>query len=90
MSPLCSGENQQSARTSRAIRTFIAFIAWSYHQIQAEMNTLEIYLALTELDHVTALNKLTDAGIISDHVVTTQDIAEPDATRARDWLAEQE
>lgn len=54
------------------------------------MNTLEIYLTLTEQDHIAALNKLMDAGIISDNVVTTQDVAEPDATRARDWLAEQE
>ena len=54
------------------------------------MNTLEIFIALNELDHAATLDRLMEAGMISDNVVTTRDVAEPDATQARDWLANEQ
>ena len=54
------------------------------------VNALELWIVMNELDHASTMNKLTEAGLISDHCVTTSDVAEPDATRARDWLSERE
>ena len=53
------------------------------------MNALEIYLAVMEIDHNTAMNKLTEQGLISDLAVVAADVALRDAERARDFLAEQ-
>ena len=52
------------------------------------MNVLEIYLAVMEIDHMEAMNKLTEAGLISDHCQTPADVWSGDAERARDFLAE--
>ena len=54
------------------------------------MNALEIYLAVMEIDHNTALDRLVDAGLISDHCQTPADVFSTDAEKARDWLAEME
>ena len=54
------------------------------------MNVLEIFIILNEMDHNTTMNKLTEAGLISDLAVTAADVWSGDAERARDWLSEQE
>ena len=35
-----------------------------------------------------AMNLLQDARIISDNCVNAEDVAEPDATKAKEWLME--
>jgi hypothetical protein len=54
------------------------------------MNALEIFIILNEMDHIETLNKLTQAGLISDLAVVAADVWSGDAEKARDWLAEQE
>ena len=54
------------------------------------MNALEIFIILNEMDHDTTLDRLMDAGLISDLAVTASDVAAGDAERCRDWLAEME
>jgi hypothetical protein len=54
------------------------------------MNALELWIIMNELDHNTTMNKLTEAGLISDHCQTPADVWSGDAEKARDWLAEME
>lgn len=50
------------------------------------MNPLESYLKTNNLDPMTTMNRLQDAGIVSDNCVTPRDVAEADCGRAVDYL----
>ena len=50
------------------------------------MNSLESFLEAQGLDESSAMNKLQDAGVISDNAITAQDVANGDCLRAVKWL----
>lgn len=52
------------------------------------MNSLELYISEHDLNSVDTLNRLQDAGIISDHAVLAEDVNETDAARAIAFLKE--
>jgi hypothetical protein len=50
------------------------------------MNPLTLYIASKGLDEITTMNRLTEAGIVSDNAVTSQDVATKDAEKAVAYL----
>lgn len=50
------------------------------------MNSLELYIQKHGLDPVATMNRLTDAGIISDNCVNASDVASIDCFHACLWL----
>jgi len=50
------------------------------------MNLLEQYIDKYALDEIETLNRLTEAGLISDNCVLACDVAESDCLKAIEWL----
>ena len=50
------------------------------------MNSLQPFLELSDIDPTDAMNRLQEAGIVSDNCVTAADVAEADCERAVEFL----
>lgn len=54
------------------------------------MNSLEQLIAASHMDEFAVLNRLDEAGLISNHCVRAMDVADADCKRAVKWLKEKE
>lgn len=50
------------------------------------MNTLTRHIKTSKLDEFQIMNQLTEAGIISDNCVRSEDVAHKDCETACNWL----
>ena len=50
------------------------------------MNALQTFIALNDYDNIKTMNRITEAGIISDNAVMPADVADVDCVRAVAWL----
>ena len=50
------------------------------------MTTLELYIADNKLDPIQTMNRLADAGLVSDNCVGPETVASANCWRAVQWL----